>query len=642
MSESMVDLEGAKFGAINAMRTGNPLYDMMIAMLIPLIFKLIFDGLSSFKPMIDKVLAKFLDVEDNSYVRRICVKEKVTSWGWSFSDGDDRNTVCLKAVTLYLAEKNISYKNACVDLVSLGENNNNNDDDNDDGRSEAGQLKRNYRLTRSAPDAMWVEVEPKLMYHKETKEEDSGGGGSGESHKNKTTTIMIKAPTEKQVDEFIDRSYQWYLNELTKMQDKSRYMYEMHAGTAGAGTEGDSGGAQAKKYRRYQLSDEKTFQSIFFPGKDDLLKLIKHFQDRTGKYSIPGYPHKLGLLCHGPPGTGKTSMIKALANHTQRSIVNVPLARIETNAELMEVMFDQRYHVLGQEVPIKLRFKDIIFVMEDVDAISKIVHRRDGGAGRPADAKEWMPPAAAATKAEVTKSGDGEGASTLTSPQKPEASAERESAPAETPSGAADVADAVEAAVMALTAGPAPAGGEKSTGAAASWGEKKDKLNLSGILNVLDGVVDSPNRMLIMTTNHPEKLDPALIRPGRIDKKFHLTYILGEQAVQMTRHYFQLEQEISEEEACRIKMLVDGDGRRPSLEVTPARLEQFCAEHESVTGLCDALKAMVDEICAPETLGLSRAGSAIGSGGRTRSLVRGNSVSIEEVLAPIAEKAQRW
>jgi hypothetical protein len=38
-----------------------------------------------------------------------------------------------------------------------------------------------------------------------------------------------------------------------------------------------------------------------------------------------------------------------------------------------------------------------------------------------------------------------------------------------------------------------------------------DDLNLAGLLNVLDGVVDTPNRIVIMTTNHPEKLDPALI-----------------------------------------------------------------------------------------------------------------------------------
>lgn len=29
-------------------------------------------------------------------------------------------------------------------------------------------------------------------------------------------------------------------------------------------------------------------------------------------------------------------------------------------------------------------------------------------------------------------------------------------------------------------------------------------------------------RLLIMTSNHPEKLDPALIRPGRIDKIIYL------------------------------------------------------------------------------------------------------------------------
>lgn len=46
-----------------------------------------------------------------------------------------------------------------------------------------------------------------------------------------------------------------------------------------------------------------------------------------------------------------------------------------------------------------------------------------------------------------------------------------------------------------------------------------------GLLNVLDGVVDSPGRIVIMTTNHPDALDAALIRPGRIDKKIHLDFM---------------------------------------------------------------------------------------------------------------------
>merc|ERR1719277_2048938 len=80
-------------------------------------------------------------------------------------------------------------------------------------------------------------------------------------------------------------------------------------------------------------------------------------------------------------------------------------------------------------------------------------------------------------------------------------------------------------------------GGAGLFGSAAD--SKKDKLNLSGLLNVLDGVVDTPERILIMTTNHPEFLDPALIRPGRMDKKILLGYMAPVHASQMIEHYFQ-------------------------------------------------------------------------------------------------------
>lgn len=48
------------------------------------------------------------------------------------------------------------------------------------------------------------------------------------------------------------------------------------------------------------------------------------------------------------------------------------------------------------------------------------------------------------------------------------------------------------------------------------------KITLSGLLNALDGVAAAEGRLLFMTTNHPERLDPALVRPGRIDRTVHI------------------------------------------------------------------------------------------------------------------------
>ena len=51
-----------------------------------------------------------------------------------------------------------------------------------------------------------------------------------------------------------------------------------------------------------------------------------------------------------------------------------------------------------------------------------------------------------------------------------------------------------------------------------------EKLTLGFLLNLLDGVLEVPGRILIMTTNYPEKLDDALIRPGRIDIKIEFKH----------------------------------------------------------------------------------------------------------------------
>lgn len=50
-----------------------------------------------------------------------------------------------------------------------------------------------------------------------------------------------------------------------------------------------------------------------------------------------------------------------------------------------------------------------------------------------------------------------------------------------------------------------------------SSGPSKSLISLAGLLNVIDGVASHEGRVLIMTTNHPENLDEALTRPGRVD-----------------------------------------------------------------------------------------------------------------------------
>jgi chaperone BCS1 len=53
---------------------------------------------------------------------------------------------------------------------------------------------------------------------------------------------------------------------------------------------------------------------------------------------------------------------------------------------------------------------------------------------------------------------------------------------------------------------------------------KKRSVSFSGLLNALDGVRSQEGRILFMTTNHPENLDPALRRPGRTDLDVELDY----------------------------------------------------------------------------------------------------------------------
>jgi chaperone BCS1 len=64
------------------------------------------------------------------------------------------------------------------------------------------------------------------------------------------------------------------------------------------------------------------------------------------------------------------------------------------------------------------------------------------------------------------------------------------------------------------------------------------QLTFSGVLNALDGVGGKDGRIVFMTTNHVELLDPALVRPGRIDVQVHVGNATAEQATRLFERFY--------------------------------------------------------------------------------------------------------
>lgn len=68
--------------------------------------------------------------------------------------------------------------------------------------------------------------------------------------------------------------------------------------------------------------------------------------------------------------------------------------------------------------------------------------------------------------------------------------------------------------------------------------EGLNRVTFSGLLNALDGVASTEARIVFMTTNYLKRLDPALIRPGRVDLKEFVGYCTRYQLEQMYRRFY--------------------------------------------------------------------------------------------------------
>lgn len=205
-------------------------------------------------------------------------------------------------------------------------------------------------------------------------------------------------------------------------------------------------------FDEYKFTSNRSFKNIYFEQKDDLIEQLDFFINNKEWYDKHGIPHTIGLLFHGLPGCGKTSTIKAIANKTRRHIIEVPLSRIKTYQELMNIFHCEEIN--QKEIPIDQR----IYVFEDFDCIANIVKKRK-------------------------KDNSNKNLQTILEQ---------------------DDKENIKGDFSVLKK-------DKN--------EKGDELTLSHILNVFDGLLEMPGRIIIITSNFPNDLDDALLRPGRIDKK---------------------------------------------------------------------------------------------------------------------------
>lgn len=201
-------------------------------------------------------------------------------------------------------------------------------------------------------------------------------------------------------------------------------------------------------------------------GKESKLiqKRVEFFKNNKKWYDLKGIPYTLGLLLCGPPGGGKTSTIKCVANETQRHIINIKLSDDITKTQLENLFFNDTIHVVshGKTESFNIPIEKRVYVFEDVDCQSSdIVIDRE--------LKQNIP-----TKSPTLDLNELKNTAIKSQPNKKADNPTLE--PTDT-----------------------------------------DKLSLSCLLNIFDGILETPGRIIIMTSNYPDKLDKALIRPGRID-----------------------------------------------------------------------------------------------------------------------------
>lgn len=284
-------------------------------------------------------------------------------------------------------------------------------------------------------------------------------------------------------------------------------------------------------YSMQEFQTNRRFDNLFGPAFDKITRRVKFFINNRKWYDAKGIPYTLGLLLSGPPGTGKTSIIKCLANETNRYIVNVHLNATTTKSQFHHLFFNENLVVHtadGRTEQVRVPIDRRIYVLEDIDCQGNyaVLERQFRDKIEAQEAQERR------------------------------------------------VRETQEAERRMIAAQQGGGGGNHRRMVGGNDGraeeDKNAKLTLSFILNTLDGILETPGRIVVMSANLPEKLDRALIRPGRVDIAAKLDFVVTNTIFEIVEYFF--DRKLSSRDRERIQV-------NHKSAMTPAEINQVCFEH---------------------------------------------------------------
>jgi hypothetical protein len=334
----------------------------------------------------------------------------------------------------------------------------------------------------------------------------------------------------------IDKLKSWLLDICKEYRElnNTRFFYELVSKKST-----QSNGTDTHKITAKALTHNKNFNNLY--GKH--IKLAKEYIDfflnnKESFYDRLGNPYTLGFLLHGPPGTGKTSFIKAVSKYTQRNILSIDLKI--ANKRVINNLFAKG--CVDEHDNTYVSISKSIIIFEDIDCVDSAMDRGLLGSSS-SSPKEFS---------DSDSDSDSTGGFIV---------GVHEEINTNGINGNANV-------INGNTNG---INGNNTINANNVKNAKKiekdfvdEKIDLAFLLNLLDGVIEYPGRMIIMTSNYPEKIDKALLRPGRIDFQLNFDYADNEMAADMFENFFGIR-----------KTFENLDNRK----ITAARLNQIMCEN---------------------------------------------------------------